>query len=389
MMTIAAKIAAALLGLLALASCPAESGGEARCLLVGCDRFVSMPSSSPVSCNNVGLMAELLEDFLPGEVSAECRTEGADSADTLAAWAEEAFRGAGEGDACILYLSTHGALRPETEAGMALLLSDGTSEADLSPAELRAILEKLPGRKVLIVDACYSGGLIGAGAEGAKDWFEGSGCEVLASGGAEEDSWFWNAETDEYAGTGYFTAALNSALRASDPDQVDPDGDGGVTLEELAARLREIHGVSTPCAAAGTEGEPLFRLPENRKAGSLLRAVRFGGVSAEGDALVLPIDFRAEEPVRLMYLLVPSRGGRWDFEHAVRMPDREITGLVRGRLGPGEKHRTIRLNRASLGEDGRALLQIVSLRGEAGVPWAEAGRVIEFLPPGEENPAGE
>ena len=101
------------------------------------------------------------------------------------------------------------------------------------------------------------------------------------------------------------------------------------------------------------------------------------------------IDFRAEEPVRLMYLLVPSRGGRWDFEHAVRMPDREITGLVRGRLGPGEKHRTIRLNRASLGEDGRALLQIVSLRGEAGVPWAEAGRVIEFLPSGEENPAGE
>ena len=388
-MMIAGKIVAALLGLLAFASLPAESGGEARCLLVGCDRFVSMPSTSPVSCNNVELMAELLEDFLPGEVSTDCRTEGADSADTLAAWAEEAFRGAGDEDTCILYLSTHGARRPETEAGMALLLSDGTSEADLAPAELRAMLEKLPGRKVLIVDACYSGGLIGAGTEGAKDWFEGSGCEVLASGGAEEDSWFWNAETDEYAGTGYFTAALNSALRASDPEQIDPNGDGSVTLEELAGRLREIHGISTVCFAADGERKPLFRLRPDRKAGSLLRAVRFGDVSAEGDALVLPIDFRAEEPVRLMYLLVPSRGGRWDFAHAVRMPDREITGLVRGRLSPGDKHRTIRLNRASLGEDGKALLQIVSLQGEAEVPWAEAGRVIEFLPPGEENPAGE
>ena len=389
MMAIAGKIAAALLGLLALASFPAESGGEARCLLVGCDRFVSMPSTAPVSANNVGLMAELLEDFLPGEVSADCRTEGADSAETLAAWVEEAFRGAGDGDTCILYLSTHGARRPDTEAGMALLLSDGTSEADLAPAELRAMLEKLPGRKVLIVDACYSGGLIGAGSEGAKDWFEGSGCEVLASGGAEEDSWFWNAETDEYAGTGYFTAALNSALRASDQEQIDPDGDGSVTMEELAGRLREIHGISTVCCAAPVAGKPLFRLPKDRKAGSLLRAVRFGAVSEEGDALVLPIDFRAEEPVRLMYLLVPSRGGRWDFEHAVRMPDREITGLVRGRLSPGEKHRTIRLNRASLGEDGRALLQVVSLRGEAEAPWAEAGRVIEFLPPGEENPSAE
>ena len=92
--------------------------------------------------------------------------------------------------------------------------------------------------------------------------------------------------------------------------------------------------------------------------------------------MVLPIRFRAEEPVRVTYQLVFSRGGRWDFEHAVRLPDREKSGLVRGMLSPGEKTRTIRLSMASLGEDGKALLQIISLRGEEQTPAVEAGRII-------------
>ena len=388
-MGIVKRIAAALLGLLVLLPLPAAGEGTVRCLLVGCDRFISMPPTFPASGNNAEIMTRLLGDFLPGEVRTVCRTEGLGSAESLAAWIEAVFRGARAEDTCLLYLSTHGVRRPETEAGMALLLSDGQTEAELEPAVLRAMLEKLPGRKVLIVDACFSGELIGAGTEEGRDWFEGSGCEVLVSGGAGEDSWFWNADTDEYAGTGYFTSAVSNALRASDPEQVDPDGNGWVSLEELTARLREIHGVSTVYCEGERAAEPLFRLPEDRKAGSLLRAIRFGGLTEEGETLVLPIRFRAEEPVRVMYLLVPGLGGRWDFEHAVRLPDREKTGLVRGLLSPGEKERTIRLTRGSLGRDGKALLQVVSIHGDVLEPWAEAGRVVEFLPPGEENPQGE
>ena len=36
-----------------------------RCLLVGCDRFVSMPGTEPASANNVDTMEALLTDFLP------------------------------------------------------------------------------------------------------------------------------------------------------------------------------------------------------------------------------------------------------------------------------------------------------------------------------------
>ena len=72
--------------------------------------------------------------------------------------------------------------------------------------------------------------------------------------------------------------------------------------------------------------------------------------------------------------------GRWDFEHAVKTPDRERTDLIRGLVSPGEKERTIRLSAESLGEDGKALMQIISQQGKERTPVAEAGRVIEMLP---------
>ena len=157
-----------------------------------------------------------------------------------------------------------------------------------------------------------------------------------------------------------------------------------VSLKELTGRLREIHGASTVYSRPEEDNEPLFILPQDRKAGGKLRGVQFDPVERDGDSLTLKFRFRAEEQVRLTYQLVPSRNGKWDFEHAVKMPDRERTGLIRGLVSPGEKERTIRLSPESLGEDGKALLQIISLRGEEQRPAAEAGCVIEIVPPGQE-----
>jgi hypothetical protein len=234
----------------------------------------------------------------------------------------------------------------------------------------------VPGGKVLILDACHSGAVIGRGGGDGVNWFENEACRVLVSSGASEDSWFWNVEADSYTGTGYFTSAMDSALRASDPEQIDPDGSGDVSLTELTRRLREIHGASTVYCWPEDSGESLFSLPADRRPGSRLLGVTFGEVETDGDTMVLPIHFRVEEPVRVMYQLIPSRNGKWDFEHAVRLPDREKTGLIRGLLSPGEKDRKIRLSAGSIGEDGRALMQIVSLRGDGMTPAAEAGRVI-------------
>ena len=46
--------------------------GVTRCLLIGCDRFVSMPNTEPASANNVETMDALLTDFLPADATV-CR----------------------------------------------------------------------------------------------------------------------------------------------------------------------------------------------------------------------------------------------------------------------------------------------------------------------------
>jgi len=384
-----------ILAALLLCAATAAAEGVTRCLLIGYDRFVLMPSTEPASANNTEMMNALLEEFLPGPVIITRRVNEPGTVDGFEALAMETFAGADEKDTALVYLSTHGVLtRDGEQPRLALLLSDGTYQESLGPERLRAILDRIPGKKILILDACHSGAAIGEGSEAAVNFFREGPYRVLVSSGAEEVSWFWNAGRDAYSGTGYFTAALNSALRASDPEQIDPDGSGSICLAELTGRLREIHGASTVYCWPEDSREPMFRMPPDRHAGALLRGLAFGAPMPEGDAIILPIRFRAEEPVRLVYQLAPWRDGRWDFEHAVRLPDREKTGLTRGLLSPGPKERTIRLSPQSLGEEHRALMQIISLHGEDLTPAAEGSRVIGPAPGegncllGQENPEG-
>ena len=353
-------------------------GGMTRCLLIGCDRFVTMPGTEPASANNVDTMEALLADFLPENTTVIRRVNGPGTVAGFEQLVAEAFRDARGTDTALVYVSTHGLLREaETGPRMALLLSDGTEEEQLLPETLRKTLDRVPGKKVLILDACHSGAVIGCGWDGAN-LFEDSGCRVLVSSGAQEESWFWNTETDEYTGTGYFTAAMDRALRASDPEQIDPDGSGEVSLTELTSRLRAIHGASTVYCYPEESGEPLFRIPVDRKTGNRLQGMTFGEPVPDGDAVILPIRFRVGEAVRVMYQLVPGRNGKWDFEHAVILPDREKTGLIRGLLSPGEKDRKIRLSMQNLQEEGRALMQVITYSGDALTPAAEAGCVIRI-----------
>lgn len=65
----------------------------------------------------------------------------------------EAFAQAQEQDVSLFYYSGHGS------AWNGALF--GIDEKTVSPSELRECLDKVPGRKIVIVDACHSGALIG------------------------------------------------------------------------------------------------------------------------------------------------------------------------------------------------------------------------------------
>ena len=349
--------------------------GVTRCLLIGCDRFVTLMGTEPASANNVDTMEALLTDFLPGGTRIRRQVNGPGTVEGFERLVEETFREANEEDIALIYLSTHGMLNEvQGQQRVYLLLSDGEEEDRPGPGRLRRIMNKVPGKKVLVLDACHSGAMIGCG--GGYNWFDGDDYRVLVSSSATENSWFWNTGTDEYTGTGYFTSAMDSALRASDPEQIDPDGSGEVSLGELIARLRAIHGASTVYCWPEDSDESLFRIPADRKPGSRLQAVSFGQAEIREDCVVVPVHFRVPEQMRVMYQLVPSEDGSWDFGHTIREMDRGRTGLIRGLLSPGERNRNIRLPASLFGEDGRALLQVISLRGDGLTPVAEAGRMI-------------
>ena len=364
-------LAAVFLAVLSLLRGARPNGnGVSRCLIIGYDRFVTMADTAPCSANNAEIMTALLADFTEKPEKTVRRVNGPGTAEGLEALIRETFRGAGEADVSYLYISTHGVIWEENgENRMALVLSDGRTEEAMEPQRLRAVLDEIPGQKVLILDACHSGAVI--------DSFRSPEYQVLTSSGAEEDSYFWQADSAEETGTGYFTTALESVLRTSYPRQIDTDGDGSLTVPETVRRLGDIYGASRATGYPEDGDRRLFRFPEEREDRERILGLEFDPVQSEEDVLVLPFRFTVTEETRIEYRIVIKRDGEWDFEQGTTIPDRERTGTVRGLLSPGDKERKIRISPSGLGDEGEALLQVISLRGIHGqVPVLEGTRVI-------------
>ena len=90
---------------------PSPGWGVTRCLVVGCDRFVTMPPTGHASENNTRTMAALLEDFLPGEKQITLHVDGPGSTEDFEDLIRATFAGAREEDTALLYVSTHGVSR--------------------------------------------------------------------------------------------------------------------------------------------------------------------------------------------------------------------------------------------------------------------------------------
>lgn len=128
-----------------------RAGTICRALLVGQCHY-SDTNVMPGTLNDTFSMeAMLLGSSEPWQV-----TRLSDlTADQLRQAILDAFAEAQPQDISLLYYSGHGS----AWGGSLLCVGDGVVTA----AELRGCLDQIPGRKVIIVDACYSGGLIGRG----------------------------------------------------------------------------------------------------------------------------------------------------------------------------------------------------------------------------------
>jgi len=382
------------------AATPAEAqsllrwqNGCERALLIGVDEFVSRPSAYPSSTNNVYAMQELFQSAARPLERLILPDEPVCDVDTLTGLIQSTFAGAGEYDTSYLYISTHGEFDPAGGEPPVLLLSDGVTETGVTPAQLEAAFDGIPGMKVLILDACNSGAFIGKGMSRQPEeiHFLGDDFKVITSSGALEESWYWSASegggSRSPQGAFYFTQALSQGLSAAVGYPADLNRDGCVTLSELYDHLLFNHAASTPQVYPQKDDAVIFRydLSEPGPQGlarSPVMDVTFSGTVLSREKRQIAIEFIATRPVRVAYQIVYQRDGKWEFDNAQLIYDGaerfSLFGDQPGGVSAGHKVRTVNLGKLAGESHGYVLVQLVSI--DEGRLTVHAGRVV-CIPP--------
>lgn len=328
--------------------------GVNRVLAIGCDNFISMPSTAPCSMNNVMMISTALSGGSMNLENLVTRVNNIYSVEMLEEAVEDAFSMADEEDVSYFYISTHGKWAQGIPGwDMELLLSNGRREESITALGLKEILDRVPGKIVLMVDACHSGAMIGKGMHPPFDnIFSGEKYKVIVSGGGEEGSWFWNASTnrDNLIGAGFFSGAVQRGISYVGGYGADENKDGCITLSELKHYLLANHAASTTVCYPEEDDFPILRYDARAFSYSTVREA-VGNVEYSSDYVTLDepavdFSFTVLENVKIIYQLVYHQNNKWDFENCVALYDSDDgislrdTGSV---LSPGRKERSLEL----------------------------------------------
>jgi len=344
-----------------------NTGPELRALLIACDDFVSQPDTTPSSFNNViALRRALLRDkrgYQRIRVSVNQALDG----EGFSALAAQAFDGASEGDVSLVYLSTHGIKSGEDGEGFTALMSDGARETYLSSSDLHAGLDPIPGKKILILDACFSGAAINKGMDEPRIFslFTGPDFKVLTSAGGMEPSFLWTDGLGTVRGGSYFAQALVDGLSASGRFAADENQDGRVTLRELHAHQLRAYGASTPYAYPEMDDFPVFEYDASTASGQIrpVGGLMLTSSVIQRDDEQISFEYTLYEPVRLAYQLIYEQGGIWRFQAPQSI-------MEDGVLPPGRRHASLALQPGLDGLSGYLLLMVVTVNEDRADPQA-------------------
>ena len=382
---------AALAFVLAALCLPCVSRADMRALLVACSDFVTQPDLGSEISGNVQMIASALLGITPrpAGLSIEDGTIGTRAA--LSAAVTDAFSEADETDLSILYICTHGVLSSSDDELSYLLLGDGKTETAVSGRELCAMLAPIQGEKLLIIDACFSGALIGRGftPEGgfppyasAEPFLADSSIHVLTSASGHESSWYYDSSMLETGAVSYFASAFSAGLGLYGSAEADLNGDGAVDLAELHRHLNAAVP-SSSCQLLSASAETLF-LPAVQKPmlSRPLSGFSYGELLLTADAPTLDFSFTVTSETAVQYRLIDFDQDRWNWEKAKTFLDSgEGNGVT---LSPGRKTRTLTLEDVAPHESGYLMLQVFSLQDSRLILCSE--RLIAVQPDEADEP---
>lgn len=366
-----------------------------RALLVACSDFVTQEDLGAAISGNLHMVGSALisADIGLGNLSIEDGTIG--TVEMLDIAIADAFSQADENDLSILYLCTHGVLSSSDDGQVYLLLGDGQTESPLSAAALYDLVRGIQGEKLLILDACYSGALIGRGQPQPAQppaipeenpallspFLMDSSVHVLTSSAGHESSWYYDSEGLSSGAVSYFASALSSGLGLYGGAEADLNGDGAVSLSELH-RYLSIAVPSSSSQLLSTHADSLY-LPV---ASSAMLSRPLTGFSYSTSLLrlgdpVLDFSFTvARDGTSVQYRLVDFTDGSWDWDNARTFLDEGDDGSAL--LSSGRKRRSLSLEDVMPDEGGYLMLQVFSVHESEVLLCSE--RLIAMQPSGAE-----
>jgi len=341
-----------------------------RALLISNDDFVSQPDTTPSSYNNLIALRQALLYDARGYSRIRVSVNQALTREGFADLAQQAFEGAGELDISLLYISTHG-IKTEDGLDFAALLSDGETETSLTGQDIHAALKAIPGIKLILLDACFSGAAINKGLVSplASSAFTGPDFKVLTSAGGQEPSFLWTDGAGTVQGGSFFAHALTEGISREGRYAADSNQDGLITLSELYRHQLRAYGASTPHVYPQNDDLVVFAyrspyvMPESRLVTRL--TVEDPVVRDSGDPLYF--SYTLTRQARLAYQLVYMEAGNWQFQNPQSIAD---PGRGDGIVLPGRKAVSFEIQEGFKDLSGYLLLMLITVFEDRSRPLA-------------------
>ena len=358
---------------------PAFSLASTRALLIACSNFVSQPDLGNAVSGNLQMLGSVWLGAQPrlAGLSIEDGTIGTQEA--LDAAIHDAFDAATEEDLSILYLCTHGILPSSDDQSVYLLLGDGQTESMLTGSQLYEMIAGIQGEKLLILDACFSGALIGRGSPFAqnvedcvKPFLADPSVHVLTSANGFESSWYFDSEGLSTGAISYFASALTSGLGLYGTLEADLNGDDQVSLSELHHYLNVAVPSSSSQLLSASADTLMVPSAQGAMLSRPLTGFSYGDLLLLSDEPTLDFSFTVTQETSVQYRLVDYDAGRWNWENAQVFLDEESL------LTPGRKTRTLTLSDIAPHDSGYLMLQVFALQGEELILCSE--RLIAVQP---------
>ena len=365
-----------LLMVLLLISLPVLALGQSRALLVACHDFISMPDLGNAVSGNLHIIGSSLvgAGMNVGSLSIEDGTIGSINALTHAV--NDAFSDAAENDLSILYLCTHGVLSSSDDGQVYLLLGDGKTEAPLNAKDLQTMLSAIQGEKLLIIDACYSGALIGRGVfsknllPGARNdvsavstpFLADSSIHVLTSASGFESSWYYDSKGLSTGAVSYFASALSGGLGLYGMPEADVNNNGEVTLDELHRYLSAAVPSSSVQLLSSRANSLTLPVAADGMLSRALSGFTYGSRLLSADDPTLDFSYTVTQPTAVQYRVVSFADGSWNWSGATTFLDEGDNGD--GLLQPGRKTRELTLDGVVSGDSGYVMLQVFAVTGD-------------------------